>query len=93
VNTSQAAPVRPDTLVGAWDLFSWDLLVDDEPRPHGFGDPVTRQLLYLPSAHMSAILSDPDRAQLSVEPLAAAPADERAEAARAYVSYGGRWSV
>lgn len=93
MNTSQAAPVRPDTLVGAWDLTSWDLLVDDEPRPHGFGDRVTGQLLYLPSGHMSAILSDPDRAQLSVEPFAAAPADERAEAARAYVSYGGRWSV
>ena len=42
---------------------------------------------------MSAILSDPDRARVSVEPLAAAPVEDRAEAARAYVSYGGRWSV
>jgi hypothetical protein len=80
-------------LVGAWDLVSWELAVDGDPRPHGFGDRVTGQLLYLPSGQMSAILSDPERARVSVEPLAAAPRDERAEAARAYVSYGGRWSV
>lgn len=80
-------------LVGSWDLVSWDFAVDGEPRPHGFGDAVTGQLLYLGDGHMAAILSDPDRARVSAEPLAAAPADERAEAARAYVSYGGRWSL
>jgi hypothetical protein len=84
---------EPADLVGAWDLVSWELAVDGNPRPHGFGDRVTGQLLYLADGHMSAILSDPDRAPLSVEPLAAAPVDERAEAARAYVSYGGRWSL
>lgn len=80
-------------LVGAWELVSWQLAVDGEARSHGFGDHVTGQLLYLASGQMSAILSDPERARVSVEPLAAAPVDERAEAARAYVSYGGRWSV
>jgi len=93
VSTDRPVPLGSDALVGAWDLVSWDLLVGDEPRPHGFGDRVTGQLLYLPGGHMSAILSDPDRAQMSVEPFAAAPAAERAEAARNYVSYGGRWSV
>jgi hypothetical protein len=83
----------PDRLVGTWDLVSWALAADGAPRPHGFGDDVTGQLLYLGDGHMSAILSDPHRAPLSVEPFAAAPVDERAEAARAYVSYGGRWSV
>lgn len=82
-----------DALVGAWDLVSWDFAVDGEPRPHGFGEHVTGQLLYLADGHMSAILSDPGRSNLSAEPLAAAPADERAEAARAYVSYGGTWSL
>lgn len=82
-----------DRMVGAWDLVSWDFAVDGAPRPHGFGDYVRGQLLYLASGHMSAILADPDRAPTSAEPLAAAPPDERAEAARAYVSYGGRWSV
>ena len=85
--------VDPTALVGAWDLVSWDYAVDGEPRPHGFGDAVTGQLLYLAGGQMSAILSDPDRAALSAEPLAAAPVEERAEAARAYVSYGGRWSL
>jgi hypothetical protein len=83
----------PEQLVGAWDLVSWDLAVDGAPRPHGFGDDVTGQLLYLSDGHMSAILSDPHRAPLSVEPFAAAPVDERAEASLAYVSYGGTWSV
>lgn len=83
----------PEQLVGAWDLATWDYAVDGEPRSHGFGASVTGQLLYLGDGHMSAILSDPDRSQLSAEPLAAAPADERAEAARAYVSYGGRWTL
>lgn len=80
-------------LVGTWRLVSWDLAVDGVARPHGFGDAVTGLLLYQPDGHMSAILSDPDRAPLSREPLAAAPEDERAEAARTYVSYGGTWSV
>jgi hypothetical protein len=85
--------VAATDLVGAWDLVSWELAVDGDARPHGFGDHVTGQLLYLASGQMSAILSDPDRARVSVEPLAAAPVEDRAEAARAYVSYGGRWSV
>jgi hypothetical protein len=87
--------VSPHTeqLVGSWSLVSWGFAVDGEPRPHGFGDDVSGQLLYLSDGHMSAILSDPNRARVSAEPLAAAPAEERAEAARAYVSYGGRWSV
>ena len=93
VSTDGPEPIESDALVGAWELVSWNLLVDDEQRPHGFGEQVTGQLLYLPSGHMSAILSDPGRAPLSVEPFAAAPEDERAEAARTYVSYGGRWSV
>lgn len=80
-------------LVGAWHLVSWDLALDGVPRPHGFGDDVTGLLLYLVDGHMSAILSDPQRAPLSVEPFAAAPVDERAEASRAYVSYGGTWSI
>lgn len=85
--------VDPSELVGAWDLVSWEFAVDGDPRPHGFGDAVTGQLLYLADGRMSAILSDPGRARLSAEPLAAAPEHERAEAARAYVSYGGPWSV
>jgi hypothetical protein len=83
----------PEQLVGAWDLVSWDFAVDGAPRSHGFGASVTGQLLYLADGHMSAILSDPDRPATTAEPLAAAPADERAEAARSYVSYGGRWSL
>ncbi len=93
VSTDGPEPIESDALVGAWELVSWSLLVDDQDRPHGFGEQVTGQLLYLPSGHMSAILADPDRAPLSAEPFAAAPQDERAEAARTYVSYGGRWSV
>ena len=93
VSTDRPEQIESDALVGAWELVSWQLLVDDEQRPHGFGARVTGQLLYLSSGHMSAILSDPGRAPLSVEPFAAAPEDERAEAARTYVSYGGRWSV
>jgi hypothetical protein len=93
VDADLRVSVEPTALVGAWDLVSWDLAVDGAPRPHGFGDEVTGQLLYLADGHMSAILSDPNRPELSAEPLAAAPADERAEAARAYVSYGGSWSV
>ncbi len=79
-------------LLGTWTLRSWVLLVDGEPRPHGFGGDATGQLLYLADGHMSAILSDPHRPKLSVEPFAAAPAEERAAASSAYVSYGGRWS-
>jgi hypothetical protein len=93
VDADRRVSVDPTALVGAWDLVSWDFAVDGEPRPHGFGDAVTGQLLYLAGGQMSAILSDPDRAAASAEPLAAAPAEERAEAARAYVSYGGRWSL
>lgn len=85
--------IDPTDLVGAWDLVSWDLALDGAPRPHGFGDDVTGLLLYLADGHMSAILSDPNRAPLSVEPFAAAPVAERAEASRAYVSYGGTWSI
>lgn len=82
-----------EALVGAWELAAWELSLDGEPGSHGFGDAVSGLLLYLADGHMSAILSDPHRAPLSVEPFAVAPADERAEAARTYVSYGGRWSV
>lgn len=91
-----AVPGHDDTagrLVGAWELAAWDLSVDGEPGSHGFGDAVTGLLLYLADGHMSAILSDPDRAPLSVEPFAVAPAEERAQASRGYVSYGGRWTV
>ena len=95
--SSRSTSATPDStaarLVGAWELVSWDLSVDGERGPHGFGDAVTGLLLYLADGHMSAILSDPRRAPLSVEPFAAAPADERARASRSYVSYGGRWTV
>ncbi len=92
-DTAVPAMPTPADLIGSWDLVSWDFAVDDHPRPHGFGDRVRGQLLYLADGHMSAILSDPDRAPTSAEPLAAAPEHERAEAARAYVSYGGTWSL
>jgi len=88
--------LRPEDLVGSWDLEAFEVELDDGRQVFPMGADARGRLMYGPDGRMSATLSAADRAPLSVPRLEAygrAPASEKATAFDSFLAYVGRYTV
>lgn len=89
--------MRPEDLVGAWILASFETTFSDgRPPVAPFGPDATGLLLYTADGHMSATLSRADRAPLAGTTLETTRrADDAAKAAAfdSTLTYAGRWHL
>ncbi|CAA9389038.1 MAG: hypothetical protein AVDCRST_MAG03-462 [uncultured Rubrobacteraceae bacterium] len=83
----------PDNpLVGTWRLLSWENRgIGDGEVSHPLGQDAAGYIMYGPDGYMSVAISRSDRARFAAGDLLGGTAEERAQAAKTYVSYCGRY--
>lgn len=83
---------RERSLVGDWRLRSWTAESDDGHIELPFGESPDGILVYTEGGTMITTIARPDRGRVSwVDPLHGGPDAERAETARTFVAYSGRF--
>jgi len=81
-----------DTLVGRWELISWETRLGDQVI-NPLGDRPQGVLLYTEDGYMSVHAMAPDRPQItSMDPLGGSES-ERGEAYSGYLAYCGRFEI
>ena len=85
--------MRSEEIVGTWTLVSFEAHGADGAISYPLGRDAIGYLMYSADGHMQVALSAADRPHLAVERLADGTVEERAEAARTFVAYGGRYTV
>lgn len=88
--------LRPENLVGSWDLEAFEVELADGRSVFPMGADALGRLMYSADGRMSATLSTANRAALSVPRLEAfgrAPESEKAAAFDSFLAYVGRYTV
>lgn len=80
-------------LVGTWRLVSWEAIGADGSIERPMGRRPEGLLVYGLDGTMLVLLGRSDRARMSGEDMAGSSLEERAEAMRTFIAYGGRYEV
>lgn len=82
-----------EQLVGAWSLVSHESTRRDGTKHHAFGPDASGILILDASGRYAIVFGRSDRPHLSTTAHSRMPAEELAEAARAFAANSGTWSV
>jgi hypothetical protein len=85
--------LRPERIVGAWQLVRWEVIYGGEKRTLPFGPDAVGLLTYTADGAMSACIMAADRAPFSAPNPRDTPPEERARAYDGYFSYAGTWRI
>ncbi len=85
--------MRPDVLVGAWDLVSCEVVSESKPRSYPLGEGAIGVLNYSPCGTMSVAIMRDGRPRFDAPDILLGSESERAAAAAGYLSYAGRYEL
>lgn len=80
-------------LVGTWRLISWDAIGADGSIERPMGGRPEGLLSYAADGMMLVLLGTGDRARISGSDISGSSVEERAEAMRTFIAYGGRYEL
>lgn len=80
-------------LVGTWRLASWQAIGADGSIDQPMGERPEGLLVYSDDGTMLVLLGRRDRARMSGGDVSGSSLEERAEAMRTFIAYGGRYRV
>lgn len=85
--------VDANPLVGAWSLVSFEVRAADGRVSYPYGSDALGHIIYSPDGYMSVTIMSANRPDFETSDLLGGSLEERAEAARTYVSYSGPYEV
>ena len=94
MNDPHPATLRPEDVIGSWQLTAWRIdYPDGRPTTWPFGVDAIGVLVYAPDGWMSATMSCRQRSPLSAASALKADDASKAKAFQEYLAYSGRWSI
>ncbi len=81
------------TVVGTWRLISWEASGPDGLAEHPMGERPEGLLVYGDDGTMMVLLGRSDRQRVSGNDVSGSGLEERAEAMRTFIAYGGRYEI
>ena len=85
-------PIEPESLIGRWELLSWDAIDDDGGVTHPFGEQPSGLIICLPDGWAAAQIAASGRPDSIGDPVSG-PVEERARAYGSYLAYAGRYEI
>lgn len=85
--------MRSSDLVGTWRLISWEAIGVDGSIERLMGERAHGLLMYADDGTMLVLLGRPDRARIAGDDVSGGSVEDRAEAMRTFIAYGGRYDV
>lgn len=79
--------------VGAWRLISWENRTTDGRVTHPMGKGATGYILYTADGHVSVAIMAAGRPRYTGNDALGGSVEERAQAARTYLSYAGTYEI
>jgi Lipocalin-like domain len=82
-----------ETIIGVWELHSWETVVDDKVIGYPLGEQASGFLAYHPTGFMSVNISAPNRVRLPTDSPFEGDPKLLALDAKGYLSYCGPFSI
>ena len=89
----QGHPPHRNPLIGTWRLETWVSLVDDGTEALPMGASPVGLLAYAPDGTMLTAFGRAERERFATDDLTGGTVDERSEAFRSFIAYGGRYEM
>lgn len=79
--------------VGTWRLVSYELRGADGQLSYPYGPDTVGYLMYLPDGYMSVVIMSANRPKFAASDIMSGNIEERATAAKTYISYCGKYEI
>ncbi|MYA59288.1 MAG: lipocalin-like domain-containing protein [Chloroflexi bacterium] len=82
--------LEPNPLIGAWRLVTYEAHAGDEVS-YPLGEDASGYIMYTPDGYMSVLIMAAGRPNFESDDILGGTDEEKLEAARTFLSYGGRY--